>query len=87
MRDADLRNCRTLEGAGTDSETGSPSWEAPGQARTPRAGLRRGAGRAAGARTHHVHYFRVDRLCDHVPIMGDVLYHLTQSSSLHFLPL
>lgn len=39
------------------------------------------------AHTYHVDYFGVDGLRDHIAVVGDVLHHLTESSSLHFLPL
>lgn len=67
-----------LPGASTDS------WEALSVSPGGNSGLGH-AGQAAI--TYHVDYFRVDGLCDHIAIVGDVFYHLAESSSLYFLPL
>ena len=36
-----------------------------------------GGARRLRAITHHVDYFWVNRLCDDIPIMGDIFYHFT----------
>lgn len=37
--------------------------------------------------TYHVDDLWVNGFCDHIPVVGDIFYHLTQCSSLYFLPL
>lgn len=36
--------------------------------------------------THHVYGFWVNGLCDNSSVLGDILHHLVQGCSLHFLP-